>query len=245
MNHKSFIKIVEKCEVKSFIDNDPIQFCYRYNDKKDIEIAGIIASWLSYGPKDIYIPKIDYILNVIMGNKPYDYILGVSWEKYKDDYSCLYRMNTWHNFAMLCEKLRLVYLNNEDLENAVLSHFIDRTTHFKYYYQSLCDLLSGETMIQTEKSLCTSRRMNMFMRWMVRKNSQVDLGLWKGFRQENLLVSCNTNCLNRAKELGIIDLTVESISCAVRVTKYAKKLFPNDPARMDFALCECGENKMK
>lgn len=163
MRYKDYIELAEKYEVKSFIDSDPIQFCYNYTDKKDIEIAGIIASWLAYGLRKVFISKISFILNEVMNNKPYDYIINGKWSIHKDDYTCLYRMTSWHNFAMLCEKLRLIYLNNKDLECAVLNHFVDRDTRFKYYYQSLCDLLSGESMIPSYKSLSANKRVNMFL----------------------------------------------------------------------------------
>ena len=245
MRYKDYIELAEKYEVKSFINDDPIQFCYKYKDKKDIEIAGIISSWLAYGMRKVFILKIDHILTDVMDNKPYEYIMNGDWNKYKDDYGCLYRMTTWHNFAMLCEKLRGVYLNNKDLEDAVLNNFVDKNTHFKYYFKSLCDLLSGETMIPTAKSLSTNKRMNMFLRWMVRKDSEVDLGLWKELKQDQLLIPCDTHVLNTAKELGIIDKSYEILSYVIRLTKYAKKVFPNDPSKMDFALYGYGINKTK
>lgn len=245
MRYKDYIELAEKYEVKSFIDSDPIQFCYNYTDKKDIEIAGIIASWLAYGLRKVFISKISFILNEVMNNKPYDYIINGKWSIHKDDYTCLYRMTSWHNFAMLCEKLRLIYLNNKDLECAVLNHFVDRDTRFKYYYQSLCDLLSGESMIPSYKSLSANKRVNMFLRWMVRKDSNVDLGIWKEFKQSNLLIPCDVHVMNTAKSLGLITKTLETINGCIKITEYAKKVFPNDPARMDFALYGYGINKTK
>ena len=245
MRYKDYIELAEKNEVKSFIYDDPIQFCYNYSDKKNIEIAGIISSWLSYGMRKVFIPKINNLLINIMNNKPYEYIMNGDWNKYKDDYTCLYRMTTWHNFAMLCEKLRSVYLNSKDLEEATLNHFIDRNTRFKFYYQSLCDLLSGETMIPSSTSLSANKRMNMFLRWMIRKDSEVDLGLWKNFKQSNLLVPCDAHVLNTALELGLIKKVDETQRVVVKITDYAKKVFDTDPARMDFALYGYGINKFK
>lgn len=245
MRYKDYIEIANKYEVKSFIDNDSIQFCYQYKDKKDIEIAGIISSWLSYGIYDRYMNKIRYILFTIMNDSPYEYIMDGKWNIYKDNYHCLYKIITWHNFAMLCDKLRLIYLNNKDLEEATLKHFIDRNTKFKYYHQSLCDLLSGESMIPTSRSLSSNKRMNMFLRWMIREDSLVDLGIWNQFKQKNLLVSCDVNTMEIAKELNIIYYTDETLSLTIKLTDYAKKVFPDDPSRMDFALYGYGINKLK
>jgi len=243
MKHKFYIDLADKYEVKSFIENDPIQFCYKYSDKKDIEITGIIAAWISYGMRKVFIPKIEYLLINVMGNEPYNYIMSDSWEQYKDNYSCLYRLNTWHNFAMLCEHLKHVYNNNGDMENAVLEHFLKRNGKFKYYHQALCDLLAGETLIPTAKSLSSNKRMNMFLRWMVRRNSLVDLGLWKTFKKENLLIPCDRHVLCSAKECGLITKVEESLQVAIRLTEYSKKIFDEDPARMDFALYGYGIDK--
>ena len=85
----------------------------------------------------------------------------------------------------------------------------------------------------------------MFLRWMVRKDSEVDLGLWKELKQDQLLIPCDTHVLNTAKELGIIDKSYEILSYVIRLTKYAKKVFPSDPSKMDFALYGYGINKTK
>lgn len=244
MRYKEYIELAEMHEVKSFINDDPIQFCYKYSNKKDIEIAGIISSWLAYGMRKVFMPKIDSLLTKIMNNKPYEYIMNGDWNLYKDDYSCLYRMTTWHNLAMLCEKLRVIYLNNKDLEEATLNHFVDRSTRFKFYYQSLCDLLSGESMIPTAKSMSANKRMNMFLRWMIRNNSDVDLGLWKSFKKSNLLIPCDVHVLKSARELGLISKVEETQRVVIKLTDYAKKIFDTDPSRMDFALYGYGINKL-
>jgi len=235
MEKKDYIELAEKYEVKSFIDSDPIQFCYRFSNKPDIEIAGIIASWLSYGMRKVFIPKIDQLLSVEMNNQPYNYIMSGNWQIHKDNYNCLYRLIMWHNFSMLCEKLRTIYLNNKSLEGATLANFYGNPK-FKYYHQALCDLLSGETMIPTASSTSANKRMNMFLRWMIRENSEVDLGIWSHSKKSDLLVPCDTHVLFPAKELGIISKVDETLSVVLRVTDYAKKIFDGDPAKMDFAL---------
>lgn len=72
MKFKDYIDLAEKYEVESFIKSDPIQFPRRFKDRKDIEVAAVIAAWLAYGRRSVFIPKIDYILTEIMGNKPFN-----------------------------------------------------------------------------------------------------------------------------------------------------------------------------
>ena len=244
MRYKDYIALADKYEVASFIDSDPIQFCYRFRDKKDIEIAGVMSSWLSYGKRSVFLPKINYLLNDVMGGHPFDYIMSESWHGNEDNYSSLYRMTTWHNFYELCDKLKYIYLNNKDLEEAVVKNYENRTSRFKYYHQSLCDLLSGETMIPTSESPSSNKRMNMFLRWMVRRNSEVDLGIWKTIDTEYLLIPCDTHVITSALKLKIITKGDASLNNTIRITDYAKRMFYEDPARMDFALYGYGIDKL-
>lgn len=83
----------------------------------------------------------------------------------------------------------------------------------------------------------------MFLRWMIRNNSDVDLGLWKSFKKSNLLIPCDVHVLKSARRLGIIS-KVEETQVVIKLTDYAKKIFDTDHARMDFALYGYGINKL-
>ena len=222
MKFKDYIDLAEKYEVESFIKSDPIQFPRRFKDRKDIEVAAVIAAWLAYGRRSVFIPKIDYILTEIMGNKPFQYIYGVEWNKYKDNYTSLYRMTSWHCFASLCDKLHSIYMKYPNLEDA-----LGRVTYSQkctYYCQGLCHLLHGETMIPSPNSNCANKRVNMLLRWMIRKDSVVDIGLWKTLSPSRLLVPCDTHSLQSAVEFGIIPKVDESRKTCIKVTEFAKKV---------------------
>ena len=234
MRSKEYIALAEKYEVRPLKD-DPILFCYMFDNKKDIEIAGVISTWLSYGDADKSMSKILYLISDIMDKKPYDYIMSGIWCRYKDDYSCLYRLTSWHNFAMLCDKLRVAYLNNKDLEEAVYRSYANNRHKHKYYFQALCDVLSGETMIPTSNSLSANNRINLLLRWFVRKDSKMDIGIWN-LNPAKLVVPCDTQSLMVAKSLGMITKVEETQRVVFRVTDYSSRIFPDDPARMSFVL---------
>lgn len=237
MKNKEYAIIAEDYEANHSKYDSPIKFCYNYTNKKDIEIVGIISSWLAYGDICSYTNKTYCLIKNIIGEEPYNYIISGSWAKYKDDYSCLYRVTTWHNFSVLCEKLRFVYLNYKDLEDATLTNFKDRKNKYKYYFQSLCGLLGGETMMQTNESCGTNKRINLFLMWMIRKDSKNELGIWKSLKQEHLLIPCDTQLLLVAKKLGIIDKVDENISTVINLTNFAKKVFSEDPTKIYYTLC--------
>lgn len=234
MNNKDYIDIANKNEVADNISASPIKFAYRYTDKKDIEVSGLVALWLSYGNREEYEQMVERLLVIIMDNSPYNYIMEREYEKYKDNYTCLYRLTTWHNFAMLCNHLYNVYSKYSDLEEAVIANYKEKK--FEYYYQSLCDLICEETLIQSPKSTSSCWRMNLYIRFMARANSEFDLGKWYNIMPSKLLVTCNDKAITNAKKLNIITRCECSLANMIKITEFAKKIFKNDPSRMDYVL---------
>lgn len=234
MNNKDYIDIAKKNEVADNISASPIKFAYRYTDKKDIEVSGLIALWLSYGNREEYEQMVERLLVIIMDNSPYNYIMLRGYEKYKDNYTCLYRLTTWHNFAMLCNHLYNVYSKYSDLEEAVIANYKEKK--FEYYYQSLCDLICDETLIQSPKSTSSCWRMNLYIRFMARTNSEFDLGKWYNIMPSKLMVTCNDKAIINAKKLNIITRCECSLANMVKITEFTKRVFKNDPSRMDYVL---------
>ena len=231
MNKNDYIYIADKVEQPSFIKDSAVKFPRRYNDKRNIEVSGIFASWLAYGNRKKYNKVVERLL-MLMDNKPYEYVMSDKWNVYKDDYTCLYQSTMWHNFAMLCNRLQTIYHNHEDLEKAVIKNYKDKK--FDYYYQSLCDLLFGETLIQGAESTSSCSRVNTFMRWMVRKNSPIDIGIWNNIDPCELMVTCNDETLPVAKKLGIISKMEESKKNMIKMNDFSKNIFNDDPSRIDY-----------
>lgn len=240
MNKKDYTYIADKVEQLSFIKDSAVKFPRRYTNRKDIEVSGIFASWLAYGNREEYNRVVERLL-ILMDNKPYEYVMSDKWNVYKDDYTCLYRSTMWHNFAMLCNRLKTTYYNHEDLESAVIKNYKDNK--FEYYYQSLCGLLSGETLIESPKSSSACGRMNTYLRWMVRQNSSVDIGIWLDINPSKLMVTCNSQTLLSAKKLGIVSRLESSKQNMIKIEKFAKKIFPSDPSRMDYVLYDANNIK--
>lgn len=234
MNNKDYIDIANKNEVADNISASPIKFAYRYTDKNDIEVSGLIALWLSYGNREEYEQMVERLLIIIMDNSPYNYIMSRGYEKYKDNYTCLYRLTTWHNFAMLCNHLYNIYSKYSDIEEAVIANYKEKK--FEYYYQSLCDLICEETLIQSPKSTSSCCRMNLYIRFMARTNSEFDLGVWYNIMPSKLMVTCNDKAIINAKKLNIITRCECSLANMIKITEFSKKIFKNDPSRMDYVL---------
>ena len=84
-------------ETPDFIKDDPIFFPHKYNDKKDIEISAFLTSWIAFGNRKLIMQQAE-ILDNLMGNSPYDFIMNKVWEQYKENTNTFYRMFTYHDF---------------------------------------------------------------------------------------------------------------------------------------------------
>ena len=240
---KQLIDWADEYESPDFIDNDPIQFPRSYftgKDSRDVEINGFITAWLSYGSRKQIINKAKE-LHGLMDWKPYDYLMRREWLEYKESRARLYRFYTYGDYYELLQRLFTVYENCNTLEEAVIfdKEFIkhDDTP----YITSLKNIFEGIAGIPgTENAAC--KRLAMFLRWMIRQGSPVDMGIWGYCYPEKLIIPLDTHVQQQALKLGITKRKTADMKTAIEITDYFKEIFPKDPARGDFALFGYGVN---
>lgn len=221
------IEAASRYEIADFIPKDPVQFPHRYKMKRDIEIAGLVTALISFGNRKQIIGKADKLC-LMMGKSPLEYVKERVFEKdfSYDDNSSFYRMISHANFRDIFEKLYEVYDNAESMEEYVLSFNGNAM-------EKMCAFLEV-----SPKS--PQKKINMFLRWMVRQNSPVDFGLWKKFDSADLIIPLDTHVAHMAKVYGIVEKEVYTLSSAKRITNALSEVFPGDPVRGDFALFGVG-----
>src|SRR5574344_1979610 len=173
-------KLVEKYENPDFIKDDPIQFIHKFKNKKDIEIAGFIASLFAFGKRELFIKKLNEFLSIANG-KPLEYTLN-------GDFSKLNNFN--YRFIKPCDIkemmliLRELYIKDGGLEELFKhAHKKNSGVNFKiisdYFYSRVKNPVGQGFyfMLPNPEKGGAMKRMNMFLRWMVRKSS-VDAGIW-------------------------------------------------------------------
>lgn len=212
-----------------FIADDPVQFPHRYSRKEDIEISGLLTAILSFGNRKMIIRKANE-LDDIMQHQPLSYILSGQWRSdfREDDTTSFYRMVSHSEFRSYLERLYGVYSSGLTLE--------DRLMDFPGSpMQKLCAFMEV-----SDRS--PQKKLNMFLRWMVRQNSPVDFGIWKRMDAAELIIPLDTHVCRVAHLLGLTDKAVFSLSNAKRITAALNELFPGDPCMGDFALFGYGVN---
>ena len=224
---ETLISAAKKYETSDFIAADPVQFPHRYTRKADIEIAGLLTALISFGNRKQILAKADLLCNE-MGESPLNYIVQ---RKYAtrfraSDATSFYRMISHAAFLEYLEKLHAVYAYGGDLE-AYIGRFSGNPM------EKMCAFLGV-----SPKS--PQKKINMFLRWMVRENSAVDFGIWKSLGSENLIIPLDTHVVHVAKVLGITEKETYSLNSAMQITRTLSKVFPGDPVRGDFALFGLG-----
>lgn len=213
----------------SFISNDPIQFPHRYTAQRDIEISGLLTAVLSFGNRKMILRKAGE-LDAIMEHSPLEYVLSRKWRNdfRTVDRSSFYRMVSHSDFRHYFEKLSSVYSEGKTLEDRLLEY--PGTPMRK-----LCAFL--------EVSDCSpQKKLNMFLRWMIRQNSPVDFGVWKRMNAADLIIPLDIHVCREAHILGLIDKPIFSLANAKRITNAMAEIFPGDPCMGDFSLFGYGVN---
>lgn len=213
----------------SFILSDPVQFPHRYSEQCDIEICGLLTALLSFGNRTQILKKANE-LDERMGHAPLRYLLSRKWETdfRRDDMRSFYRMVSYAAFRTYFELLYPVYAQGKTLEEELLNY--PGTP-----MQRLCTFMGV-----SDRS--PQKKLNMFLRWMIRSNSEVDFGLWKRMNPADLLIPLDTHVCRVAFQLGLTDKPAFSLANARKITESLADLFPGDPCLGDFALFGYGVN---
>jgi uncharacterized protein (TIGR02757 family) len=239
---------VEEYNRPSFIEHDPISIPHIFSKKQDIEIAAFFASIFAWGNRTTIINKSKALLN-LMDDAPYDYITNHSEKDLKrllqfkhrtfNSTDLLYFILFLRNHYQQCKTLESAFtkwmkLKDETIERAL--------TGFHDYFFSLQDApVRTKKHIATPKRNSTCKRLNMFLRWMVRKdNCGVDFGIWNKISSSQLICPIDVHVARVAKRFQLIQRKQIDWQTALQLTSYLKRFDPDDPVKYDFALFGLG-----
>lgn len=228
--HQHLIELAHQYHTADFIKSDPIQFPHAYDKLQDIEISGLLTAYISFGRRSMIIDAA-HRLNKIMGHQPYTYVLSKQWETdFSNSDKTFYRTLNHQKMAEMFVFLYSVYSQHESME----AWMINKSTGLP-----IDTLLDGLGLSKTS----AQKKLNMFLRWMIRKDSPVDIGCWKQLHARDLIIPLDTHVHQMALELGITQSKTASFKTAQQITDYFKTIFPDDPCFGDFALFGFGVNR--
>lgn len=231
----------------SFIQNDPISIAHRFSKKQDIEIASFFACTFAWGQRKTIINKTNTLLK-LMDDAPYDFMINHTDDDLKPFLNFKHRTFNDIDTLYFLQFLQQYYQNNESLENAFFDGMkaSDKNVekgliHFRNQFFSLPfvpERTYKHVASPERKSAC--KRLNMFLRWMVRKEGGVDLGIWENIKTSQLIIPLDVHVDRIGRQLGLIERKQTDWKTAVELTNSLKKLDSNDPVKYDFSLFGVG-----
>lgn len=250
MRHKSLLnKLADQYETVDFLQGDPAWFMHQVVGKRNQETMAFIASCLSYGARKAFLPRIQHLLDCSHA-EPYEWILK---GKYRldipDDDRCYYRLYTNSMMIDLFQTLQKMYQEYGDMENYIRKY--DETsnqTESKSAFtaiEALCHYFNQHDVkgIIPKNTLSCCKRVCMFLRWMVRTDSPVDLGIWgELIDKRSLIMPLDTHVIQQAMRLKLLTSKSATMASAQKLTSRLREVFPDDPLKADFALFGYGIN---
>ena len=233
-----------KYNTTHFIDSDPVQIPHRFKEKNDIEISAFLTSIISWGNRKMIINNADKMMT-IMGDSPYDFVINAS-EKNIKSVSFVHRTFNSDDFKFFILSLKNIYQNHGGLENVFTTNQGDKwvfetITEFKKIFFSIDHLKRTTKHISDPAKRSACKRINMFLRWMVRKDKKgVDLGIWKSIDQKNLSCPLDVHSGNVARKLGLINRKQNDHKAVLELDSILRTFDKNDPVKYDFALFGIG-----
>ncbi len=243
---KDFLDIkVEQYNHPSFIESDPIQVPHQFSKKEAIEIAGFLTSTIAWGNRKSIINNAHKLMS-LMDHTPYDFVLHhkeTDLEKLKP---FVHRTFNGNDCIQFIKSLKHIYTNHGGLEHIFVKHTQNDNLQFaihqlKTYFFEIDHLDRTTKHISDPLKNSAAKRINMFLRWMVRRdNNGVDFGLWKHISPALLSCPLDVHSGNVARQLGLLKRKQNDGKALTELDTSLRRLDPNDPVKYDFALFGLG-----
>lgn len=227
-----------------FIGSDPISIPHLFTKKEDIEIAGFLTATISWGTRKSIIINARRLIQM-MDDDPYSFIMGASEHDLAPFRKFVHRTFNGEDCIFFLHSLKNIYTKNDSIENLFMPAINDGMNHAIRHFRD--EFLSTQHQKRSEKHISdplsgsSAKRLNMFLRWMVRKDSRgVDFGLWNRIDPSQLICPLDVHVGNVARKLGLLTRKSNDWKAADELTSNLRKFDAADPVKYDFALFGLG-----
>jgi len=243
---KSFLdEKVELYNNPNFIESDPIQIPHLFSIKEDIEIAGFLSATIAWGNRKMIIRNSHRMMD-LLGNSPYDFIMSHNNDQLEKLNDFVHRTFNGQDFASFIKGLQHIYTNHGGLES-VFSRYHENDSiqksisEFKKAFFEIDHQQRTQKHISDPLNNSAAKRINMYLRWMIRKdNKGVDLGIWKDISPSLLSCPLDVHSGNVARKLGLLKRTQNDAKALAELDTKLREMDKTDPVKYDFALFGLG-----
>ena len=233
-----------------FLEEDPIQLPHRFHRKEDIEISGFLVALIAWGNRKSILKSGDRLLGLI-DNAPYEYVLGHTHKELKTLRSFVHRTFQGDDLPFMITALRRLYEQEGGLEgffngrtpqkNITLSPLQSRISELKSFVFEKPHQKRTEKHLADPAAGSAAKRINMFLRWMVRPSDKgVDFGLWRNIGCQELSCPLDVHTASVARKLGLIQRKQNDSRTVIELDRALSSFDPRDPVKYDFALFGLG-----
>jgi uncharacterized protein (TIGR02757 family) len=243
---------------ESYLSSDPLVFVHDYKKPVDQEIVGLLASSLAYGRVDTIKKSITKIL-ALMGPSPSEFVMSLDPKKEQKRFASFkHRFNDGRDVLCLLYIMRQMierggsiggffmvgYNKSDENIKTALTSFTSRALALDsaglYRTKKIPAKASVRFFFPSPESGSACKRLNLYLRWMIRRGDKVDLGLWKDASPSKLIIPLDTHIARISQLIGLTFKKNPGWAMAEEVTNALKELDPTDPVKYDFAICRLG-----
>ena len=231
---------------KSFIDDDPIQIPHRFHNSHDIEISGLLTATLAWGNRSTIICSTNNLMNR-MDNSPFEFVTNFSKNDYKYLNGFVHRTFDSKDCIEYIRVLRSIYLDGPGLKNMFIESLRktgtikSAITEFRNCFVRFPVTKNVLIHVPDVESGSAAKRINMFLRWMVRSSKEgIDFGIWNEIPLPSLMVPLDTHSGRVARSLGLLSRKRDDWKAVEELKKSLQEFDHNDPVKYDFALFGLG-----
>ncbi len=237
---------VSRYDCPEFIDTDPIQVPHQFRRKEDIEIAAFLTAILSWGQRKSIIKNANQLMG-IMNHAPFDFLSYASNADRNRVAQFVHRTFNGDDCLFFLDSLKNIYLEYGGLETVFNEGYISEGTifgtlsYFRNRFLSIPHEKHVRKHIADVSANASAKRLNMFLRWMVRHNSSgVDFGLWKNIPASSLMLPLDVHTGDVARAYGLLSRKQNDWKAVEEITTVLRAFDASDPIKYDFALFGIG-----
>jgi uncharacterized protein (TIGR02757 family) len=233
--------IYKKYNRKKYVSPDPLQFLYDYSDVRDREIVALIASSLAYGRVAQILKSVEKVLTE-MGPSPYEFLAETKGRKLEKTFAGFkHRFTTGEDMVFMLSGIRSAVKEYGSLNECFVSGISRRDENVLPALQKFVDEVGagGKYLLPSPSRGSACKRLNLFLRWMVRKDA-VDPGGWKGVPKSKLIVPLDTHMARIGQMFNFTERKAADMKMALEITESFAAFVPADPVKFDFSLTRFG-----
>jgi uncharacterized protein (TIGR02757 family) len=247
LNYQEIFELLEEKHDKfnrvSFIEFDPISIPHLFSKPQDIEIAGFLASTIAWGQRVTIINNARKLVE-LMDLAPHDFVMNHGSADLKRLEKFKHRTFNAIDLTFFITSLKNLYTKHASLEDVFAHHPSDMQQsihHFRNQFFEIEHPQRTTKHVSDSMSNSAAKRINMYLRWMVRNDNRgVDFGLWKKIQPKHLMCPLDVHSGNVARKLGLLERTQNDWKATAELTNNLKKFDSEDPIKYDFSLFGLG-----